>query len=409
MNKTTHPKILICYSNPCDTDRLRLDKEHRTIEQVLKNHGLPSSTVHRLHATSVDDLVYELRQHSYEIIQFSGHGSTEGIYLENSENSGTVLLTSEKLASLLKNAAPYLQTLLCISCFSSESIPQLITAASFLVTISGQTEDEDAIEFVKEFFDIYLGGKSVREAFHIAAFMLNFRKATLNAVLTRRATFEKHNRILYEIFPFGNTSKKAIESFCVDITAVESDLSKFSISKEKFLSILTRKIRIHNWIFESPRERALLQLGSYFGVFSWQNAADILYCEKLLIIAEDVDEFLCEAWGKLILRYNESYVAQYRLVSKPSDPSKAELLEKAITNFNSTLKYMFEDDKWANPVRSYVPQQYLASKAFFAANLALCEEKFKQGDYVSTVVYLETMLSSLHDLMDALTEKITVP
>ena len=70
---TEAPKILILYSCPADQDRIRLDKEHRAIEEILKKHKVKTDRVKRVHATSVADFAQCLREGDYDIVQFSGH------------------------------------------------------------------------------------------------------------------------------------------------------------------------------------------------------------------------------------------------------------------------------------------------------------------------------------------------
>lgn len=73
-------KVLILYSNPGDTDRLRLDKEHRMIDQLLQTFKLPSDAVVRRHATTFEDLIKALAETEYTVVQFSSHGSNRGVY-----------------------------------------------------------------------------------------------------------------------------------------------------------------------------------------------------------------------------------------------------------------------------------------------------------------------------------------
>ena len=75
--------ILILYSNPSDTPRIRLDKEYRVIDKIIERFDIDPRRITRLHATSVNDFVAELQKGDFEIIQFSGHGSGQGIYLES--------------------------------------------------------------------------------------------------------------------------------------------------------------------------------------------------------------------------------------------------------------------------------------------------------------------------------------
>ncbi len=82
------PRILVFYSNPSNSDRLRLDKEDRALDLILERRNIHKSLVHKRHATSVKDFARALRDEDYEIVQFSGHGSNEGIYLEKDQLDG---------------------------------------------------------------------------------------------------------------------------------------------------------------------------------------------------------------------------------------------------------------------------------------------------------------------------------
>ena len=110
-------KILILYSNPADTDRIRLDKEHRAIDQVLAARDLPPDTVVRRHATTFNDLTTALAEAEFSIFHFSGHGSSDGIYLEGKSDESEKLVTAERIAALLSKAQPHLKAAIFMCCF----------------------------------------------------------------------------------------------------------------------------------------------------------------------------------------------------------------------------------------------------------------------------------------------------
>lgn len=100
--------ILILYSNPSDTTRIRLDKEHRAIDQVISKSGINPNILFRCHATSIEDIVHILSNTNFDVIHFSGHGSNNGIYLEKTKENKSELFVSKELAELLKNTQPRL-------------------------------------------------------------------------------------------------------------------------------------------------------------------------------------------------------------------------------------------------------------------------------------------------------------
>ena len=99
------PRVLVLYSNPGDSQRLRLDKEHRAIDAVLRELGLDSSVVLRRHAVSVEDFSAAIRSGEFEIIQFSGHGSEEGIVLERQPTGKKELVDASRLTAALSGDA----------------------------------------------------------------------------------------------------------------------------------------------------------------------------------------------------------------------------------------------------------------------------------------------------------------
>src|SRR5262245_29155324 len=97
----TNPRILICYSNPTNTGRLRLDLEHSSIDAAIRQAGLDPALVRRVHAATLEDLILELSCNDYELVQFSGHSDPDGIYLENALRTSHELLSAQALQRIL--------------------------------------------------------------------------------------------------------------------------------------------------------------------------------------------------------------------------------------------------------------------------------------------------------------------
>jgi hypothetical protein len=408
MAQQANRKVLICYSNPLDTPRLRLDWEYRAIEMILQENGIDGSNVKRLHATTVEDIARALRDDKYTLVHFSGHGTEDGIILQSPTSNASQLLTAANLAALLRARAGDLEGLVCMACFSAASIPVLVRAASYLITIQGDLPDDAAVEFVRVFYGSYFRSHSMRSAYELASFLLNTHDDSVSAVMSRRATYGKDEQTVYEVFGI-NSRPASVDSFCVDISAVEADLSGLAIQRDQFLTMLTRKIRVHSWIFEYPREDVLLQLGAYCGLFTWQNSADVIYCKRVMVIDPDADETLCEAWSGLIVSYNDHYMDAYRLHRLTGQTLTLEMLDDALYGYVALAHRYFDVGSYADAMRKAVPTEYKTSRSLFSAYLGVCQERVQRGDLAAAVTYLETMLSSLHDLIDAITRKVTLP
>ena len=132
-------RILVLSSNPGDTDRLRLDKEHRAVDEAKARFGSKLDVVDRRQATTLEDLTRVLTGMQYDIIQFSGHGSVDGIVLEDSNLQGSCVLPAQQLGAMLLEAQPNLRAAMLMCCYSSDAIPQLMRVAPSPVKVRNLT------------------------------------------------------------------------------------------------------------------------------------------------------------------------------------------------------------------------------------------------------------------------------
>ena len=398
---TNAARILVFYSMPSNTDRLSLDEEERGIDQVLRDLHLEPSAIKRLHATTVDDLTRALMENEFEIVQFSGHGDTEGILLRDRYQPKAMVIPADQSARILRETSPNLKAAIFMSCYSAESIPELIDSAPYLITIMGSADDTAASEFVVKFFEAYFRFGSIERAFNIAQnFIVIIKKVNdLNVILSRRAIIKGETRILFRVFPSGKD-----DSILIDLTEAENDIASLKISRDTFLGLLSRKIRIHRWIFSASRQRVILPLGPYFGLFSWEDANDVVFCNRILRLKQDVDENTCAAWASLIVAYNDHFMDPYRITLE----AHTTFLKKSLTEYQKTYEDFFNTGAKANSLRNAAPEQFKASKAFIYANLEMAENKFHQDDHRSAMIYLEHTLSAMHNLIDELTNILTV-
>ncbi len=69
--------------------------------------------------------------------------------------------------------------------------------------------------------------------------------------------------------------------------------------------------------------------------------------------------------------------------------------------------FFFENEIYASEFRNCLPQNYTISKSNLSANLQAGDSNFEQHNYSGTIVYLESILSAIHDFIDSLTEELT--
>ena len=102
-------------------------------------------------------------------------------------------------------------------------------------------------------------------------------------------------------------------------------------------------MHVHRWIFEEPREHAILIVGAYFGDFSWKSADDIIKCHKILKIRSNVPEELLTMWARLIVSYNDLFMRKDR---RDLSKAKSSDLERVIIAFKHTKKTVFHKARW---------------------------------------------------------------
>jgi len=296
---------------------------------------------------------------------------------------------------------PQLTAAIFMCCFSSSTIEKLIDCAPYLITVFGHANDDAAIEFVRIFYENYFEKESIQQAYYLANFHLGERIST---ALSRRAIKRTASQVLWQVFPTGY---QAGDSILVDLTEAEEDIKRLEVPRETFLSLLTRKIRLHAWIFDHACERVVLPLARYFGIFSWENAADVVKCHRILKPKKNLEQATCDVWTGLIVNYNDDFVSPYRLSPDPAGPHNEHKLKTALCNLRQSYKSLYENEMVVNVFMKHVPEQFKLSMSIMNANLDKAENKLYEGDYRLAVVYLETALSAEHDLVDATTEQLS--
>src|SRR5688572_7549413 len=158
-------RVLVLLANPRGTVPLRLGEEDRTIRECVRLSAQRSLDVITHHAATVDDLRRALLEHRPQILHISGHGSDEGLSLE--DNSGEEhRINPEALAELVALSKPPVEIVFLNACFSATHADEF---ASFkvpcLIAMSTSVTDAGAIEFTRGFYDSLAAGEDVQSAF----------------------------------------------------------------------------------------------------------------------------------------------------------------------------------------------------------------------------------------------------
>lgn len=396
VNEFAKSPIVVFYSNPVSTNRLRLDKEHKAVDEMLKRIGRPLETVLRKHATTINDMLHTLKGQPFEIILFSGHGDPAGILIEPESGNSSVILEPDRLKNLIASSGRRPRAIVLLACYSADILEDLLELSQFVITVIGPADDAAAIEFAVALMEDYLAHSSIETAFGTAQKTIFAKGLTLSPLLSRHG--QDKGRAVYAVFP-GTFE----DSILVDISDIEDDIKNLGLSRDSFLRMLTQKIRVHHWLFKVAKEEAIIPIGTCFGVFSWTAPAEIVTCNRLLSVKEDAPLDAITAWTSALIAYNDLFVHRYRCVSGPvNPPGYTKILERAVKAYYACFKsYLADSSVNATIFQKLAPAQFGITRGIFEGQLNRVDDSLANDDHGLVVVALETALTSLHDLISA--------
>jgi hypothetical protein len=160
--------VLFIAANPSGTERLRLDREHRTIlEAVRLSRHRDQLEVEIRQAATVHDLRRELLDRSYDVVHVSSHGEREGLILEG-ESGEEIQIPQHALARLFSLYAEPHGRLKCVvlnACWSVTTGTSTAMEVPVTIAMQGPVGDRAAIEFSRGFYDGLGAGLGFVEAY----------------------------------------------------------------------------------------------------------------------------------------------------------------------------------------------------------------------------------------------------
>jgi hypothetical protein len=156
--------LLFLAAQPKRLTPLRLGDEIRRIgDAIQRSPSSPLWEVNSVFATKASDLTAALMRFSPTILHFSGHGSAEGIFLEDDQGD-PALVSGNRLKALLAPFRGSTRMLVLSAMLSNRMLGELADAADYVVATDKIT-DQSAIEFAAAFYMALAFGRSVKEAF----------------------------------------------------------------------------------------------------------------------------------------------------------------------------------------------------------------------------------------------------
>lgn len=164
---TDKTRILFLSANPADTARLRVDKEQREIDHELKL-SRSREQVEFIDAEAVrpNDLQQALLDNNPQIVHFSGHGSENGVILEDDDGNAQPISTAA-LANLFRLFKESVQCVVLNACYSEAQATAIGQHIPYVIGMSNAIPDEAAIRFAVGFYKAIAAGKNIEFAFEM--------------------------------------------------------------------------------------------------------------------------------------------------------------------------------------------------------------------------------------------------
>lgn len=157
-------RVLVLAANPLKTDRLALEAEHRLLRNKMSDNSEAGNCELLFQwATRFKDLRQSLTSHQPHVVHFAGHGTRDGICLEDDDGNSSPV-TKEQLAELFRSAAEHLRLVVLNACFSAVQAEAISQVVDYVVGTTAAVSDDVAVRFAAHFYEALATGQTVRDA-----------------------------------------------------------------------------------------------------------------------------------------------------------------------------------------------------------------------------------------------------
>lgn len=167
--------ILVMSADPTDASRIRIGKERREVGQALRSTRFRDKYIWKdAPGCRIQDIPSALDEHKPNILLFTGHGNCQGICFETEHGKGAIVPT-DRLADLLKDQDG-LDLVILNACYSATQAQSMANAVGHVVGLEGGADDQDAIDFSRQFFTALGDGRTFEKAFERAKAAIALRQ-----------------------------------------------------------------------------------------------------------------------------------------------------------------------------------------------------------------------------------------
>jgi hypothetical protein len=152
-------KVLLIFANPRQEYNLRLGSEDRIIHEAIRlGKYRDAIALTPCHAATRHDLRRALLNDAFQIVHISGHGTDDGLILEDEYGKSNVV-PPDVLADMFAAHSPPVQCVVLNACYSAAQGALIARAVPFTIAVAGLLNDAAAKEFSRGFYDAIGAGK----------------------------------------------------------------------------------------------------------------------------------------------------------------------------------------------------------------------------------------------------------
>lgn len=156
-------KVLFIAANPSNFEEVNWSKEYKTIDKILRRRNFLNRYEVKLVPKAKAEDIDEYVQGSIWMIHFCGHGKPNKILLEQ-ESEVSLAVRASSLLNYISDVQG-LQCVLLNSCNSHGLAEKIQDIVDYSIGFEGSIENDDAIEFVKFFYESFAKVESVPMAY----------------------------------------------------------------------------------------------------------------------------------------------------------------------------------------------------------------------------------------------------
>ncbi len=165
--------VLLLAANPLDTTRLRLDREARAIDKVLRLAGFRDRFELKKHfAVQVSDLQELLLRYEPTIVHFSGHGNSESEIILDDNLGKSHPVSKQALSNLFSVLKDNIRCVVLNACYSEVQADAIAKHIDCVIGMSKSLRDSTAISFSTAFYQAIGFGRSVKTAFELGCLQI---------------------------------------------------------------------------------------------------------------------------------------------------------------------------------------------------------------------------------------------